>query len=125
MPSESNLWRLVRDRLPKIHWQRIETGSTARGVPDLNGCFEGQEFWVELKAIRGNQLGLTPMQISWLTQRTLHGGKCFVLGRKDRTIRLFRVGSLSDIKELKWNSPYTIELVPPFTWELLHEALIS
>ena len=125
MPSESNLWRLVRDRLPKIHWQRIETGSTARGVPDLNGCFEGQEFWVELKAIRGNRLGLTPMQISWLTQRTMHGGKCFVLGRKDRTIRLFRVGSLSEIKGLKWTSPYTIELVPPFTWELLHEALIG
>ena len=124
MPSESNLWRLVRDHLPKIHWQRIETGSTAQGVPDLNGCFEGQEFWVELKAVRGNQLGLRPMQISWLAQRAMHGGKCFVLGRKNQTIRLFRVGSLSEIKGLKWTSPHTIELSSPFTWELLHEALI-
>ena len=125
MPSESNLWRLVRDHLPKIHWQRIETGSTAQGVPDLNGCFEGQEFWVELKAVRGNQLGLRPMQISWLAQRAMHGGKCFVLGRKKQTIRLFRVNSLSDVKGLKWTSPHTIELSSPFTWELLHEALIS
>ena len=124
MPSESNLWRLVRDHLPKIHWQRIETGSTAQGVPDLNGCFEGQEFWVELKAVRGNQLGLRPMQISWLAQRAMHGGKCFVLGRKNQTIRLFRVGTLSEIKGLKWTSPHTIELSSPFTWELLHEALI-
>ena len=65
------------------------------------------------------------MQISWLAQRAMHGGKCFVLGRKNKTIRLFRVGSLSEIKGLKWTSSYTIELSSPFTWELLHEALIS
>jgi len=64
------------------------------------------------------------MQISWLAQRAMHGGKCFVLGRKNQTIRLFRVDSLSDAKGLKWTSPHTIELSSPFTWELLHEALI-
>ena len=48
---ESKLWHLLRDNITDIHWVRIESWSTP-GVPDLNGCAEFGEFWVELKIIK-------------------------------------------------------------------------
>ena len=63
MAKEKNLWLLMRTNLPSIHLQRIETGMTGAGVPDVNGCAKGKEFWVELKEIHsGNALTLRPMQ---------------------------------------------------------------
>jgi len=39
MAKESQLWTLVKENLPKdAHVQRIETGLTGKGVPDLNYC---------------------------------------------------------------------------------------
>ena len=38
MSKEKNLWALVRDNLLGFHLQRIETGLTGSGVPDVNGC---------------------------------------------------------------------------------------
>ena len=80
MAKEKNLWLLLRKNLPQIHLQRIETGMTGAGVPDVNGCAKGKEFWIELKEIHsGNALTLRPMQISWLAKRALHGGQVFVM----------------------------------------------
>ena len=49
MSKEKNLWALLRDNIKEVHWQRIETGMTGSGVPDVNGCAKGKEFWIELK----------------------------------------------------------------------------
>jgi hypothetical protein len=57
MPKESLLWKQLRVNSTGIHWQRIESGATASGIPDVNGCFEGREIWVELKVVRGNKIG--------------------------------------------------------------------
>ena len=44
MAKESQLWTLVKENLPKdAHVQRIETGLTGKGVPDLNYCLNGKE----------------------------------------------------------------------------------
>jgi hypothetical protein len=75
MPKESLLWKQLRVNSTGIHWQRIESGATASGIPDVNGCFEGREIWVELKVVRGNQIGLRPMQRAWLYTRASHGGR--------------------------------------------------
>ena len=45
----------MRTNLPQIHLQRIETGMTGAGVPDVNGCAKGKEFWVELKEIHSGK----------------------------------------------------------------------
>lgn len=34
-----------------LHWQRLESGSTASGIFDLTVCFRTVETWVELKSV--------------------------------------------------------------------------
>ena len=101
MAKEKNLWLLLRSNLPEIHLQRIETGMTGAGVPDVNGCAKGKEFWIELKEIHsGNALTLRPMQISWLAKRASFGGQVFVMARKNEEINLYHIHSLTGIQEL-------------------------
>jgi Holliday junction resolvase len=119
MPKESLLWKQLRDNLPKVHWQRIETGLTGAGVPDVNGCLDGKEVWVELKRVKGRQIGLRPMQIAWLATRTKYGGRCYVLAKKDKTIKLYSVEGLEQIKSLTWDSSPLVELQSPFKWDRL------
>ena len=119
----------MRKNLPQIHLQRIETGLTGSGVPDVNGCAKGKEFWVELKEIHsGNQLTLRPMQISWIAKRAMHGGQVFVLARKNNEIKLFHVDGLEGIKELVkggFKSKGLLTLTIPYDWEALNTALLS
>ena len=129
MAKEKNLWLLLRKNLPQIHLQRIETGITGSGVPDVNGCAKGKEFWIELKEIHsGNALTLRPMQISWLAKRALHGGQVFVMARKNNEIKLYHIDSLTGIKELVKNgysSDALLILNIPYDWGALTTALLS
>ena len=129
MAKEKNLWLLLRTNLPYIHLQRIETGMTGAGVPDVNGCAKGKEFWIELKEIHsGNQLTLRPMQISWLAKRASHGGQVFVMARKNDEIKLYHVDSLTGIKELVkggYNSDALLTMTIPYDWDALTTALLS
>ena len=129
MAKEKNLWLLLRKNLPQIHLQRIETGMTGAGVPDVNGCAKGKEFWIELKEIHsGNALTLRPMQISWLAKRALHGGQVFVMARKNNEIKLYHIDSLTGIKELVKNgysSDALLILNIPYDWGALTTALLS
>ena len=84
--TETQLWGALKSALPTFHWQRIET-ITGSGVPDVNGCHNGVEVWLELKIIRGigkpyfqSSQGLTPVQCAWLENRWRAGGRAFVLG---------------------------------------------
>jgi Holliday junction resolvase len=71
---DGGLYKLFKKNLPRIHWQRIEIGGTGQGVPDLNGCVDGIEFWVELKQDQKGRMILRPEQIGWMIERTRHGG---------------------------------------------------
>ena len=129
MAKEKNLWLLLRKNLPQIHLQRIETGMTGSGVPDVNGCAKGKEFWIELKEIHsGNALTLRPMQISWLAKRASHGGQVFVMARKNDEIKLYHVDSLTGIQELVetgYKSNALLTLTIPYDWDALNTALLS
>ena len=61
------------------HFQPIETGATASGVPDLNYCFEGIEVWIELKIIHGNKMKFRPTQVPWHIRRARFGGSNYIL----------------------------------------------
>ena len=129
MAKEKNLWLLMRSNLPEIHLQRIETGMTGAGVPDVNGCANGKEFWVELKEVHsGNNLTLRPMQISWLAKRASHGGQVFVMARKNDIIKLYHVDSLTRVQELMkggFKSKALLTLEIPYDWKALNTALLS
>ena len=129
MAKEKGLWLLLRENLEGVHLQRIETGMPGSGVPDVNGCGWGKEFWIELKEIhRGNRLTLRPMQVSWLAKRAMHGGQVFVLARKNDELKLFHIDSLSGIKELVsegFKHKALVTLTKPYEWERLTGALLS
>jgi hypothetical protein len=84
MAADDGLRRLFRQHLPGIDWTTIETGLVSPGVPDLNGCARGVEFWVECKATKGWTVTLRPEQIGWLDRRTRAGGRTFVAVRRHR-----------------------------------------
>ena len=77
---EAKLWQDVKKALKDAHLVRIENKS-GPGVPDVNGCYKGIEFWIELKVIKGNSLRLSKFQKAFIDERSKHGGKVFVLAR--------------------------------------------
>jgi len=80
---ESSFWGLVKSHLPPdIDYQRIETGGTGLGIPDVNICDAGRECWVETKIVDGNRVKLSPEQVAWHWRRTRVGGKTWILARK-------------------------------------------
>lgn len=81
MTIDGGLRPLFRQKLPTIHWVSIETGGTGRGIPDSNGCRDGNEFWVEFKQTKTHSVGLRPEQVAWLMRRSRVGGSCFVAVR--------------------------------------------
>ena len=131
MAREKDLWLLLKNNLTDIHFQRIETGLTGSGVPDVNGCAKGKEFWIELKEIhRGKSLTLRPMQVAWMAKRSAVGGQVFVLARKQDVIKLYHVDGLSGAKELQENPKgfyqnSLVTLIKPYEWANLYSALLS
>jgi hypothetical protein len=70
----------------KLHFTRLES-LIEPGIPDINICIagdcehwshteHGHEFWIECKV---NNYQLSPMQISWQTQRRMAGGRVYNL----------------------------------------------
>lgn len=89
--TEKDAWKIIKayeDKFPNDRIQRIEN-LTADGMPDINGCFNGKEFWLELKCPKipkrentplfGSNHKIMPNQFAWFHKQTLAGGKCGVL----------------------------------------------
>lgn len=88
--KESDFWGWLRDELtitvPTIHIQRIESGSTASGIPDVNLCVRGVEAWLELKVATLTKRNPVRMKIRfpndqafWLARRCQAGGHAYLL----------------------------------------------
>ena len=80
--SDGNLRTIFRERLPRLHWQSIETAMTGGGVPDSNYCADGVEGWLEYKATTGWAVTLRPAQIGWIARRVRAGGRVYVAVRQ-------------------------------------------
>jgi hypothetical protein len=80
--SDDGLRRIVQDKIPRAHWQPIETGGIAPGVPDLNGVLAGTESWVECKATDTMRIKFEPGQIPWIDRRTRAGGRVWIAIRR-------------------------------------------
>tara|TARA_R100000808_G_scaffold15950_1_gene36337 strand:- start:2026 stop:2421 length:396 start_codon:yes stop_codon:yes gene_type:complete len=122
---ESKLWKSLRDGITDIHWVRIESWSSP-GVPDVNGCAEFGEFWIELKIIKNKRINLSPHQIAWHLIRSRHCGRSFILAREAGKAPLFlfsgkRAKELADKKI--GEIPQITEIAYPYDWAKLRKAL--
>lgn len=97
MGKESNLYARVQKGLPMFHWQRFED-SCSTGIPDLNGCDDGVEVWIEAKvADAKGRVDVRPAQIAWLTRRWAAGGLAWLLVERDDALRLYRGCDAADV----------------------------
>ena len=80
--SDGGLHSLFKYHLADGHWQSIESFLTGLGIPDVNGCLEGHEFWIENKFTAGWTVKIRPQQIAWTERRVRAGGKVFVAVRR-------------------------------------------
>ena len=79
--KESEIWRhinLIQKKQKTWHFVRIES-STINGIPDVNACMDGNEFWLELKSNDAKNYGISKYQINWFLKRHRSGGKAFIL----------------------------------------------
>ena len=79
--KESEIWRhinLIQKKQKTWHFVRIES-STINGIPDVNACIDGNEFWLELKSNDAKNYGVSKYQINWFLKRNKSGGKAFIL----------------------------------------------
>lgn len=80
--SDGNLRQIFQKMLPEVHWQGVETWSTGQGVPDMNGCLQGHEFWIENKVTSGWKVNFEVGQIAWAERRLRAGGVVFLAVRR-------------------------------------------
>ena len=135
MSDESTFWKLINKHLPnKCHVQRIETGSTGRGIPDVNLCHMGMECWVELKIVKGKKVKLSPEQIAWHFRRARAGGVSWIMardkvdgvrkGKYDR-IYLWPSSCVQEVFEKGIDCKGGFVFESPFDWVKLQAALFG
>ena len=122
---ESRLWKSLRDGVTGIHWVRIESWASP-GVPDVNGCGDFGEFWIELKVTKSNRVVLSPHQISWHLTRARHSGRSYILAREASRDPLFlfsgnQAKDLAD-KKISQISPM-VKITYSYDWTKLMDTI--
>jgi len=115
--SESNFYKQLRINTPEVLWTRIENRHGG-GIPDLNGLYDGRDFWVELKITTTNKVRLSPTQISWHYNRGLYDGRSFILVKNTKTkeIKLFNNTNVRKLALEGFQSNSLITLKAPYDW---------
>tara|TARA_R110000744_G_scaffold273893_1_gene387133 strand:- start:154 stop:522 length:369 start_codon:yes stop_codon:yes gene_type:complete len=88
MGPEAKLYKKLKQKTPRIIWNRIENLSLL-GCPDLLGYnSSGHFFTVELKIARANKLKFSPHQIAW---HVAHPQNTFIIAEAlgPRLVKLF------------------------------------
>lgn len=116
MPKETTLYQNLKKHLPQVHWQRIESPMT-QGTPDVNGCIQSQEFWLELKIARGNKIKFSNFQCNWAVKRMASGGKVFSLiqHHDNKWIRLYEGNQFRKLQESLSSTECLYEMQPQYT----------
>jgi|TARA_R100001163_G_C5057478_1_gene193991 Holliday junction resolvase len=123
---ENNLWQTFKRNLKEPLWQRIETGGTGRGIPDVFGVLNGLCCWVELKVARGNKVNLSAEQVAWLIKFGQTGLPTFILvGTDKRTIYLFSGMEAREVLDNGLKHEPLLKLKAPYDWSKLQEELFN
>ena len=96
MTRESDFWATVRRALtPYGRVVRIESGSTASGIPDVSYCLLGHAGWLELKQVaEWPKRATTPLRIDHLTlEQVLFLEQWAAFPARGRAHGLFRVAN--------------------------------
>jgi len=99
MGPEAKLYKKLKQKTPRIIWNRIENLSIL-GMPDLLGYnSSGHFFTVELKITRANKLKFSPHQIAF---HVAHPHNTFILAealgpRSSKLIYLFRGSRIREL----------------------------
>jgi Holliday junction resolvase len=129
--TEKQLWQLIKKNSPDIFWQRLESGMTAPGIPDLFGCDEGAWAFVELKCVRGRKVSLSANQVNWMRKAIEAGVQVSILAwRKDKTVNLFYIWDGEHAKDIAKNGigARHAEIYPAATsidWDRIFLSLFS
>ena len=104
---ESKLWQRIKDLRMNMHIFRIES-NTINGIPDVAGCKDGRQFWLELKSNDRKDYGVSSYQLNWHHHMNSEGGNAWLLhqGLKHRDLKLLRVHGF----HLKKDKPWVVEL---------------
>ena len=121
--AESKLYLEIKKLLPDVHFQRIET-SVGLGVPDVNGCSEGIEFWLELKVSSNKRSVLSKYQKAWIIRRGKAGGRVFILQKTLRQRRLKLYGWPSAMAEDPFSTIPVAEFPFPVDAGALKNAIL-
>ena len=96
MGPEAKLYKKLKQKTPRIIWNRIENLSLL-GMPDVLGYNGyGHFFTVELKVTSGNKLKFSPHQIAW---HVAHPQNTFILAEAlgPRLVKLFRGSRIREL----------------------------
>lgn len=104
--SENTAWKWLRENLKGKgrRLQRIEN-IVGSGMPDINGCFNGREFWIEVKAPKEPKRPSTPLfgsnhkvsqeQKNWFMEQRQSGGRGYLFIDTDQR-RILIDGKFAD-----------------------------
>jgi Holliday junction resolvase len=119
---EAKLWQQLKKGLKNSHLVRIES-RVDPGVPDVNGCTNGQTYWLELKVSKGNHIRLSKYQKAWIYERSKFGGKVFVCARA-LPLSPLKVYDSSIVRG--HGTPFPVlTLQHPYDWSKLEQLLGS
>ncbi len=110
----------MKKAFPSIHWQRIECWQSL-GVPDINFCLQGQDYWVESKwcpSKTGKVFShkLTADQCAWALARSRAGGSAWILARRVDVFRLYDGRDARSVVDHGWEGLWTVEMQKPWDW---------
>ena len=123
MTEKSGVWEPLRDGTPQVMWMRLEN-LVGTGMPDVNGCLNGVEVWLELKHVAsGFKIKFQPTQPAWILKRTLYGGRVFVLVRKLDTLYLYHGSQVRELVDQGLRVQPVLRMAKPFDWDLLLDVV--
>jgi hypothetical protein len=109
---------LRRNWPPAVLMERIENTSGS-GTGDMNCCYLGNEFWLELKLLDSKgRFEIRPSQIAWHARRRAAGSKAFVLARSENMLQL---SAMQD--DLTWKEIYRTS--KPFDYATLLSRILT
>ena len=128
---ESKLWQRIKKHCVRPHFTRIES-NTINGIPDLNGCWAGYDFWIELKSDSASYPKLSKWQIAWINKRVAHGGIVLICKEtlSESSLKLYRpLSEFTDPRTLKprfsFSAPIHWPSVQSALWEILDHRSVN
>lgn len=125
MTEKTGVWDLLHKNTPQVDWARVEN-LVGTGICDVNGCLNGVCVWIENKLVRsGFKIKFQPTQPAWILRRIAHGGRVFILVRKDNTLYLYHGKQVQALVDVGLRLQPILKLSKPFNWPLLLDTLFG